>query len=104
MIIGMITHVLRTPLNMLSAILKYIQEHLIDESLKAEVLKGMSAVMMQEKLIDDILDMVKISHGKLSLNIFRADIKEIFMMFSYKVNKNDKSVPGFINIDEKRNN
>ena len=71
--------------------------------------------MMQEKLIDDILDMVKISHGKLSLNIFPsdigADIKEIYMLFSYKVNKNvkftydvDKSVPHFISIDEKRYN
>lgn len=61
MMLGFITHELRNPLSIILAILQSLKDKVCD-LLKTEVLKALSALFMQEKLIDDILDLVKISH------------------------------------------
>jgi len=69
---------------------------------------------MQEKLIDDILDSVKITFGKISLYLAPVSISklmsEIYEMFKYKINAKtikftlnvDNDIPEYLLIDEKR--
>jgi len=81
--------------------------------IKNELIKVLSAVVLQEKLIDDILDLVKISHGKLVLHRFAVRIRiiltDIYELFKYKINERtkflldvDPAVPEFLMLDEKR--
>jgi len=112
MLLGFVTHELKNPLGIVLAILNTLKDKVCD-ILKTEVLTALSALFMQEKLIDDILDLVKILHKKLVLHIssvkIRDVLKNIFELFRYKLSEKisfrmniDPEVPDILSIDEKR--
>jgi signal transduction histidine kinase len=113
MLIATITHELRTPLNIIMAILHFILDKSSDASIKKEVTKGLCASSMQETLINDILDMAKIGHGELKLNIQPTNIKDALKdmhdLFKFKINNSiefkliiDDLLPKCVSIDERR--
>lgn len=80
MLLGFVTHELKNPLGIVLAILNTLKDKVCD-ILKTEVLKALSALFMQEKLIDDILDLVKILHKKLVLHISSVKIRDVLKKY-----------------------
>ena len=110
MLIATITHELRSPLNIISTILKTLnpdkQQDLIS--------KALSACMIQESLINDILDVSKIENGKINIiphpcNMLQCtkDVIDLFCLQtdSKKVTLTlveNTPIPHLLSIDEKR--
>jgi CheY-like chemotaxis protein len=113
LLIATITHELRTPLNIIMAILGLFVEGSVYLNMKEDASKALCAASMQETLINDILDMAKISNGNLLLNPQPTDIHSflhsIYELFKFKIDKAieftlqiDSSTPKILSLDERR--
>ena len=111
--VSSITHELRSPLNIISTILKLIADNPTKDN-RALVSKGLSACMIQENLINDIIDISKITNGKLTINNQPTNIVEcsndIVSLFQIQTDPTkldlkfitQGEVPSYLLIDEKR--
>jgi len=87
MLIATITHELRSPLNIISTILKILFSNLNGEP-RDMASKALSACIMQENLINDILDISKMENNKFIINLAPCDIKkcmfELITLFKFQ--------------------
>ena len=113
LLIATITHELRTPLNIIMAILGLFVEGTAHPNIKEDASKALCAASMQETLINDILDMAKLTNGNLLLNPQPTDIHtflhSIYELFKFKIDKAiefsmdiDSCTPNVLLLDERR--
>jgi hypothetical protein len=73
--LGNVSHELRTPLNSILLWTKVVQQHLDD---KGQLIRGLDAIerntMVQTQLISDLLDVSRITSGKLRLDLQPTDL------------------------------
>ncbi|HKG23628.1 MAG TPA: PAS domain S-box protein, partial [Blastocatellia bacterium] len=76
--IAMVSHELRTPLNSIIGWLHIVRSRKLDEATTARALETIeNNARMQARLINDLLDISRISSGKLNLNIAEVDLARV---------------------------
>ena len=113
LLIATITHELRTPLNIIMAILELFIDSSICPSIKNDAAKALCAASLQETLINDILDMAKLTNGNLVINAQPTEIQlvlnNVFELFKFKIDKAinfslivHPQTPSLLSLDERR--
>jgi PAS domain S-box-containing protein len=76
--IAMVSHELRTPLNSMIGWLHIVRSRKLDEATSARAIETIeNNARMQARLINDLLDISRISSGKLNLNIAEVDLARV---------------------------
>jgi signal transduction histidine kinase len=76
--LAMTSHELRTPLTAISGWVELLQKHELDEkdrNYAVEVIKRNAKI--QAQLIEDLIDLARITEGKLNLQMYKVNIKQV---------------------------